>query len=57
MLKDKILELFKDYDPEVRVVIARVLDEEWANLSYQRPRHMSEKIKKIIEEQGANDED
>ena len=57
MLKDRILELFQEYDPEVRRVIAQVLDEEWANLSYQRPRQMNEKIKKIIEEQVANDED
>ena len=57
MLKDRILELFQEYDPEVRQVIAQVLDEEWANLSYQRPPQMAEKIKKIIEEHVANDED
>ena len=49
MLKDRILELFQDYEPEVQVVIARVLDEEWARLSYQRPRGIREEIRQIID--------
>ena len=49
MLKDKILELFRDYEPEVQVVIERVLDEEWARLSYQRPRGIREEIRQIID--------
>ena len=49
MLKDRILELFQDYEPEVQVVIAKVLDEEWARLSYQRPRGILENIRQIID--------
>ena len=49
MLKDKILELFQDYEPEVRAVIARVLDEEWARLSYQRPPGILEEIRQIVD--------
>lgn len=49
MLRDKILDLFREYDPEIQNVIARVLEEEWARLSYERPRGMSEEIKHIID--------
>ena len=49
MLKDKILELFQDYEPEVQVVITRVLDEEWARLSLQRPHGIIEKIRQIVD--------
>lgn len=49
MLKDKILELFQDYEPEVQEVIARVLEEEWARLSYERPRGILEEIRQIID--------
>ena len=56
MLKDKILELFQDYEPEVQVVIARVMDKEWARLSYQRPRGILEEIRQIIEAEVGNHE-
>lgn len=49
MLKDKILELFREYEPEVQEVIARVLEEEWARLSYERPRGIREEIRQIID--------
>lgn len=49
MLKEKILELFQDYEPEVQKVIARVLEEEWARLSYERPRGILEEIRQIID--------
>ena len=48
MLKDKILELFRDYEPEVQEVIARVVEEEWARLSYERPRILGE-IQDVID--------
>ena len=49
MLKEKILELFQDYEPEVQEVIARVLEEEWARLSYERPRGILKEIRQIID--------
>ena len=49
MLKEKILELFRECEPEVQSVIARVLDEEWAHLSYERPRGIMERIRQIID--------
>lgn len=56
MLKDKILELFQDYEREVQEVIARVLEEEWARLSYQKPRGILEEIRQIIEAEVGNHE-
>ncbi len=56
MLKDKILELFRDYEPEVQVVIARVLEEEWARLSYERPRGILEEIRQIIDAEARSHE-
>ena len=49
MLKDKILELFQDYEPDVQRVIAKVLEEEWARLSYERPRGILEEVRKVID--------
>ena len=48
MLKDKIIELFRECDPEVQRVIARVVEAEWAKLSYERPR-IREEIRHIID--------
>ena len=49
MLRDRIRDLFKDEDPDVQNVIERVIEEEWANLSYQRPPRILDEIKDIIE--------
>lgn len=49
MLKEKISELLKEYDPEIQNLIERVLEEEWALLSYERPRGIMEKIRQIID--------
>ena len=56
MLKDKILELFRDYEPEVQEVIERVLEEEWARLSYERPRGILEQVRQIIDAEARNHE-
>lgn len=48
MLRQRILEMFREQDPDVQKVIARVIEEEWARLSYQRPR-IKEEIRQIIE--------
>lgn len=51
MLKEKILELFREYDPEVQEVITRVLEEEWAHLSLEKPRGIKQKIRQIIDDE------
>ena len=55
MLRERILDMFREQDPNVQQVIARVLEEEWARLSYQRPRIMEE-IRQIIEAEVETDE-
>lgn len=49
MLRDKILELFREYDPEVQAVIERVLDKEWERLSLRSPRGIIQDIRDIID--------
>lgn len=51
MLREKILELFRECEPEIQSVIARVLDEEWARLSHERPRGIMERIRQIIDDE------
>ena len=56
MLRDKILELFREYDPEVQAVIARVLDKEWERLSLRSPRGIIQDIREIIDSEVRRDE-
>ena len=51
MLRDRILDLFKDYDKDVQEVLPKVFDEEWKRLSLQKPRGISDAIKAIIDAQ------
>ena len=56
MLKERILELFHEYEPEVQNVINRVLEEEWERLSLERPRGIMDRIRQIIDEEVKNRE-
>ena len=49
LLQEKVLALFKDYDPQIREVIAEVLGVEQEHLSMKNPRGAVEKIKDIID--------
>jgi hypothetical protein len=49
MLRAKILNLFKEYEPEVREVLARVIEAEWGKLSYKKPSGIIEEIRDIID--------
>jgi hypothetical protein len=51
MLRDRIIELFKNYDPDIREVLSEVLDKEWARLSYDKPRGIIDEIRQIIDAQ------
>ena len=51
MLREKILDLFQECDPEVKVIIERVLDAEWAKLSYEKPRGIIDEIRQIVDSQ------
>jgi len=48
MLKDRLLELFKEYEQDVQQVIAAVLVLEQEHISMERPR-VKEAIKQIID--------
>ena len=53
MIKDRVLELFKDYDKDVQRVIERVLDFEQENISIERARiRFMEPIREIIDRTG-----
>lgn len=56
MLKDTIRDLFRKYEPDVQEVLARVIEEEWAKLSYARPR-VIEQIRQIIDAEAGRSED
>ena len=48
MLKDRLKELFQDYDPAIQAVISRVLSVEQEHISKQKPR-VREDIDYIID--------
>jgi hypothetical protein len=48
MLKDRLLELFREYEQDVQQVIADVLALEQEHISMERPR-VKEQIKEIID--------
>ena len=50
MLREKLLSLFKEYEPEVQSVIAKVLELEWSKISQTKPR-VNEEIRDIIDKE------
>ncbi len=57
MLKDTIRDLFQKCEPDVQEVLARVIEEEWAKLSYDRPRGITDQIRQIIDAEAGRSED
>lgn len=49
MLRDTILGLFQDCEPEVQQILANVITLEWEKLSYKNPQLKNE-IRQIIED-------
>ena len=48
MLRDRLMELFKEYDQDIQRVIADVLVLEQEHISMERPR-VKDRIKQIID--------
>ena len=48
MLRDRLKELFKNYDPAVRQVIYEVGEIEQQFISMERPRGIYDKIEEVI---------
>ena len=57
MLRDKILDLFRDCEPDVQDVLTNIIDVEWAKLSYDKPRGVTEQIRQIIDDEAKRSED
>ncbi len=54
MIKDRVLNLFRDYDEDVRKIIAEVIVLEQEHISMERPR-VKDAIKEIIDEAVKNE--
>lgn len=51
MLREKILDLFRDCEPDIQGVLADIIEVEWAKLSYDKPRGVIEQIRQIIDDE------
>ncbi len=49
MLRDTIRDLFRECDPDVQEVLSRIIDAEWAKLSYDKPKGIIDEIHQIID--------
>ena len=49
MLKDRIIKLFKGYEPEVQKIIEEVLEIEQEYISMKSPRGVKEAIRETID--------
>lgn len=57
MLRDRIRDLFRECDLDVQDVLARVIEAEWAKLSYERPKGIIDEIRQIIDAEAGRSED
>ena len=57
MLREKIRDLFGECEPDVQEVLGRVIEVEWAKLSYDKPRGVVEQIRQIIDAEAGRSED
>lgn len=55
-MRDRIRDLFKECDADVQAVLAKVLDLEWARLSFEKPRGIIDEIKNIVDAEAGGDE-
>ncbi|MGA2466728.1 MAG: hypothetical protein ABSH06_20555 [Thermodesulfobacteriota bacterium] len=49
MLKDRIMEMFKEYDENIREVVGQVMEKEREKLSQKNPIGIIDDIRKIID--------
>lgn len=55
-MRDRIRDLFIECDADVQEVLAKVLDLEWARLSVEKPRGITDEIKNIVDAEAGGDE-
>jgi hypothetical protein len=49
MLRDRIQDLFRECDPDVKEVLSRIIEAEWAKLRYDKPKGIIDEIQQIID--------
>jgi hypothetical protein len=57
MIREKIISLFRECEPEVQEVVSEVLAKEWEKLSMLNPRGIKEDIRAIIDTQAGLSDD
>lgn len=57
MLSDAIRDLFRECEPDIQEVLAKIIETEWAKLSYERPKGVIEQIRQIIDAEAGRSED
>lgn len=57
MLREKIISLFKECEPEVQEILAEVLAKEWEKLSLDKPKGIKEDIRAIIDDKARSLDD
>jgi uncharacterized protein YaaR (DUF327 family) len=54
-MKEKLLELIKQLDPELRELVAEVIEKEREYLDYLKPRGVVEEIRDLIDRYAKDD--
>jgi uncharacterized protein YaaR (DUF327 family) len=57
MMRDKLLDLIKNLDPDIQELVAEVLEKERDYLDMLRPRGIKEEIRDLIDRHAQNDSD
>jgi cell division protein FtsB len=54
-MKEKLIELIKQLDPELQVLVAEVIEKEREYLDYLRPRGVVEEIRDLVDKYAKED--
>lgn len=57
MMRDKLLDLIKNLDPDIQELVAEVLEKERDYLDMLRPRGIKEEIRDLIDKHAKHDGD
>ena len=57
MLQQRLAELFKDIDPTIQRVVARVIQAEYSKLSMKSPQGLVDEVCQIIEDEVPDETD
>ena len=54
-MKEKLIELIKQLDPELQVLVAEVIEKEREYLDYLKPRGLVEEIRDLVDRHAKED--